>query len=241
VSAKRAIAAALLPLLLHVPAATAEDMSLVVSEEALNALAERVSSRSGTGLATPKHAVERSSIFGGCYLVGFIECYLPGLGIVDRIGIKRCEEVGGGIAFFPTGDPIEYQWWIVDPYFDVRSDGIHFSASVRYRVGEQWFEDECEDVSASVYFQPYTNSLSVSIGECQTDLTYEFEGTPQIAETIDVAKLHSFSIPIESHTMTVDKPGAQEVSLTGTIDPDSVSPHYSDGQVAIRFDVVFER
>lgn len=224
--------------------AAAADATIELSEEALNALANRVGvlSDGGVDLAIPRDELE--PLLSGCEFFGYFEYPPPRqpAGVIVRhpershIPLARCVDRHGSFVLVPCGEPTPWQWWITDARFEIENGAMKFKANVRARIGERWTSDE-RTVSAFVEFDAAAGELRVRIADFAVPLTYTAAGTTRRVAHVDVAKLRSFAIPIQPIAFSVPLLDGTQKALSGHVL--QVTPRYKSGRLEVDLDVGF--
>ena len=231
------LATALCAPLLLPGAAAAQNASVEITQETINRVATRLGAASESGVYQPTHVLELPGFFDECVFYGFLECPgFPGFPGA-RIPLARCWKTGGGVYLVPAGAPVTWQWWVEGAEFLLESGQMRFSASVRWRVGEESGVSGPFTVDAAVGFSAATDRLSVNVAALSVPIQAQFGGQTQTVTTVDVAKLHSLSIPIELQTMTVQLPNGGTCTIAPRVL--SAAPTYQAGKVTIGLDLDF--
>ena len=227
----------LLSFVLLTPAVcSAENATLEITQGTLNRIIGRVGVISDSG----KYQRMLDIITEGfeiCDAVAVVDCPgLPGidldLGFGGGVQLLGCRTYGGGIAIFPSGEPVLWQWWITKPYFTLKSGSMTFTATVRSQVGGR-INFTKRTVPASVSFNSTNNKLVINIDGFKVPLVHQGEN----ATEVDVAKFYSISIPIQPQVFTV--PMLDGTTKAVTASAVSVSPEYLAGKIKVNVNVGF--
>lgn len=229
---------ALLALALSLPC-FAQNATLEVTQGGLNKLAGQLGALSDSGTHQPTKSVVTPSLFTKCISIGYLDCPLGpvgALGVFGKVPLVKCVGPGGGSRIVPAGNPVTWQWWVRSAGFAISNGSMVFTATVESRVGTQ-SNTVTRSAPASVSFDPGTNRVRVNISPISVSVDYTSGGSSYTATTVDVARLYSFSIPIEPQTVTVSLPGGGTRTLTARAL--SVSPQYLIGRILLTIDMGF--
>jgi hypothetical protein len=156
-------------------------------------------------------------------------------------------------GIYPSNVP--WQWWVTDARFTLMEGSMTFTATVRSLVGNQTnAEPRTVPVSVSLVSateppaavhpvgrigrqsqgQHIIDLLRINIGAFTVPISAP--GQPAgIITQVDVAKLYSFSIPIEPQNLSVPMPDGGTQTVTSRIT--NITPQYLAGKILISFDV----
>lgn len=219
-------------------AAAAQNVEVVIREEALNRLVDRLRDPSKSGVHQPTLPTTPADTYSNCVYYGVFRC--PGTdGTTDsefaEVPLLRCEKKGGGTSLVPSAEPVGWQWWITGSRFQAKSGELTFTARLQSRIGTRWRTVE-KTVPASVGYDPSTNLLNVQVSSFKVPLTYEVNGVPQTIGDVDVGKLSSFAIRVPPQTAQLwVSGGSRTVTAWGA----AATPVYEAGRIRMRFDVAF--
>jgi hypothetical protein len=205
------------------------------------------------------------SASGAATLAGSVPALVPAGGSADKATLEVSQDllnqlVGRLGALSDAGiyqPSVSWQWWVTDAHFAVTDGAMTFTATVRYLVGDQT-NAETRTVPASISLVSTTETspttghpggplrvqgqghdhpvdlLHFNIGAFTVSISAPGQPGGNITQ-VDVAKLYSFSIPIEPQDLSVPLPdgGTQTVSSRIT----NIIPQYLAGKILISFDV----
>jgi hypothetical protein len=155
------------------------------------------------------------------------------------------------------GPSLPWQWWVTDPHFMLTDGAMTFTATVRFLVGNQT-NAETRTVAASISLVSTTEAspttghpvgpfgglgqghdhpvdlLHFNIGAFTVPISAPGQPGGTITQ-VDVAKLYSFTIPIEPQNLSVPMPDGGTQTVTSRIT--NITPQYFAGKILISFDV----
>lgn len=222
------------------------DISMNLTLDTLNRLANRVGDLSDAGLYQPEVPEPLSSLFRRCEFFGHFDCLLPGGGAAGSrpsrkkgIPLVRCIQRDGSITLLPLPDaaPVAWQWWITDGAFRVEGNRLRFEASVRSRIGSRWSK-QTGSADADIRLSADKEHAMVSVGHFEVPLEASFNGSLQQVTTVDVGKLRSFSVAINPQHMSIPRPDGTLKELTMKVSS-LKRIHYTADAIELEFDVGF--
>jgi hypothetical protein len=214
----------------------AQDAKMEVPQSVINRLLTRIGTLSDSGVAQPTMAVILPTLFEFCEPIGFIDCPFGPSGFDQvRIPMARCRKVGGGVAIVPSGDPLSWQWWVLDTKVTISSGAMTFTATVRYRVGDYW-DEVTRTVPAQVTYVAAENGVYLQPASFDVPLLLA-DGSRSGANAVDVDRLFRIRLPIQPQAFTVALPNGSSRSLNGRVS--SGSAQYSPGKLTMTFNVAF--
>lgn len=214
----------------------AQDAKMEVPQSVINRLLTRIGTLSDSGVAQPTMAVVLPTLFEFCEPIGFIECPFGPSGFDQvRIPMARCRKVGGGVAIVPSGDPLAWQWWVLDSKVTLSAGAMTFTATVRYRVGDYW-DEVTRTVAAQARYVGAENAVFLEPASFSVPLRLA-DGSSSGAAAVDVARLFRIKLPIRPQNFNVALPSGSSRSLNGRVA--SGSAQYSPGKLTMTFDVSF--
>jgi hypothetical protein len=230
---------ALLGLAVALPAPCfAQNATLEVTQGGLNKLTAQLGAISDSGTYQPTKTVFSTSRFTKCISIGYLDCPVgPGApGLFGKLPLVRCVGPGGGSRIVPAGNPVGWQWWVRSASFSMTNGSATFTVTVETRVGTV-SNTVTRSAPVSVSYNPGTNRIRVNINPIVVSVDYTSGGSTSTVTTADVARLYSFSIPIEPQTVAVSLPNGATRTITGRAL--SVTPQYVQGKIILTIDVGF--
>jgi hypothetical protein len=212
--------------------ALAQDFELEITEEGLNRLVAQLGEPSSGGIHQPNALATLG--YRNCHLVGSLNC--PGAS-GQELPLAICEGPDGQAALVPGGGPVSWQWWITQARFTVQAQQLQFAASVRYRVGAQWFREE-RTVPAALSFDVAGQRLRMEVAAFKVPVTYGFHGVVEAITEVDVGRHLSFAIPIKTQTFQVH--GLEGNPKTITVRAQGATIQYLAGKIRVNVDAAFD-
>jgi hypothetical protein len=216
-------------------AAHAQNVEVVLKEDALNRLVDRLRDPSDSGLHQPALPTRQPDTYTECKHFGEIRC--PGKapdGSEQVVPMVICKKKDGGSILVPSNPPVAWQWWITGSRFQAKSGSLTFTAKLRSRIGTRWRSEE-RTVPASVSFDAGASLLRVQVSSFKVPVRYEANGLMQTVADVDVGKLSSFAMRVGQPKADLAAPGG---ARTLTARAASGTATYEPGRVRVKFDTV---
>ena len=147
--------------------------------------------------------------------------------LADRLGSP-----GAAGIHQTSGSAVDWQWWVTNARFKLSAGAMSFTATVHWRVGSQ-SDTETRTVPASIGFDPASNRLAINVAPFMVPVQ---SGEVTVTQA-DIAKLYSFSIPVEPQDLAVPLPGGGDRELTARAE--AMTVEYAASNVLVGIDVGF--
>ena len=231
----------LLGFLLAAPLACyGQNVTLQISQDAVNKLVSRLGVMGDSGLYQPffwiisSAAKAKLGITNAKHL-GVLLCPKSAKTPAARpLSIYTARTaIHGNWWIFPEPPPINWQWWVINPQFTINNGSMTFTATVRSVVGGT---QNSQNVSGpvSLTFDPNTNELSANITVSPVQISTSLGDS---ITQVDVAQLYNLSFPIQPQTVSVTLPDGTTPTLTARAT--SISVQYLAGRAILTANVGF--
>ena len=147
--------------------------------------------------------------------------------LADRLGSP-----GAAGIHQTSASAVDWQWWVTNARFKLSAGAMSFTATVHWRVGSQ-SDTETRTVPASIGFDPASNRLAINVAPFIVPVQ---SGEVTVTQA-DIAKLYSFSIPVEPQDLAVPLPGGGDRELTARAE--AITVEYAASNVLVGIDVGF--
>jgi hypothetical protein len=147
--------------------------------------------------------------------------------LADRLGSP-----GAAGIHQTSGSPVDWQWWVTNARFKLSAGAMSFTGTVHWRVASQ-SDTETRTVPASIGFDPASNRLAINVAPFMVPVQ---SGEVTVTQA-DIAKLYSFSIPVEPQDLAVPLPGGGDRELTARAE--AMTVEYAASKVLVGIDVGF--
>ncbi len=210
--------------LLAAGTALPQDFELEFSEQMLNDLVHRLGAPSNSGIY--RQTIEIPGVLDECVPLGYLDCptVVSGsdLGGFLRIPLVRCRGKSGHIVVSPGAEAIPWQWWVTDASFEVQSDGLRFSATVRYHVNKKWFREN-RTVPATVTYDSGGQAIRFNVSQFKVPIQVAPSSSTGAQEEVDVGRLMSLAIPVHPPVFSAAKLTGGTKTITSKASLASVS------------------
>jgi hypothetical protein len=218
-------------------AGAAQNVEVVIKEEALNRLVDRLRDPSDSGVYQPTLPTHQPDTYTECREYGTLRCAKQPDGTEMAVPLVICKKKDGGNTLVPAPEAVAWQWWITGSRFQAKSGSLAFTAKLRTRIDGRWRSEE-KTVPATVSFDASASVLRVQVSAFKLPVRYEGKGLDQTITEVDVAKLSSFAIRVTPPSAQMAAPGGGARTLTARVT--SGTAVYEPGRVRLRFDTTVD-
>jgi hypothetical protein len=155
---------------------------------------------------------------------------------VQHVPLLSCTGPDGHRRTVPGAEPVSWQWWINRAHLKVDSQGLELTASIRYRVGEQWAIEE-RVVPVTLALDVASQSLRMSGPSVKFPIRHVTLGVSEVVTEVDVGRYLSFAIPLAASTFQVHGLDGAARTLTSRVQSGNVS--YAPGRVRVNVNATY--